>query len=71
MAITICSSLSHPTKLLSRIVCRGQEGPKTKNALDGQIFRPILDLCNFFQSQCHHNKQEGGCKESRFKTILS
>jgi hypothetical protein len=28
MAITICRGLSHPTRSLSRIVCRGQEGPK-------------------------------------------
>ncbi len=27
-AITICRELSHPTRSLSRIVCRGQEGPK-------------------------------------------
>ncbi len=29
-AITICRGLSHPTRSLSRIVCRGQERPKGK-----------------------------------------
>jgi hypothetical protein len=29
--ITICSWLSHPTRSLSRIVCRGQEGPEGSN----------------------------------------
>ncbi len=29
MAITICRGLSHPHRSLSRIVCRGQEGPKS------------------------------------------
>jgi hypothetical protein len=33
-AITICSGQAHPTRLLSRIVCRGQEAPKgSKNTL--------------------------------------
>ncbi len=28
MAITICSGLPNPSRSLSSIVCRGQEGPK-------------------------------------------
>jgi hypothetical protein len=36
-AITICSGLSHPTRSLSRIVCRGQEGPKGSK---GEYLRP-------------------------------
>jgi hypothetical protein len=41
------------------VVYRRQEGPKRSKG----TLRPILDLCNFFKSQCHHKKKEGGCKE--------
>ncbi len=43
-AITICSGLSHPTRSLSRIVCRGRSAPKAVKALWGLISSTILDL---------------------------
>ncbi len=43
-AITICRGLSHPTRSLSRIVCRGQQHPKAEKAPWGLISRPVLDL---------------------------
>ncbi len=37
--ITICSELSHPTRSLSIIVCRGQEGPKGRKGTLGPDFQ--------------------------------
>jgi hypothetical protein len=65
-AITICRGLSHPTRSLSRIVCRGQEGPKdSKDTLrpDFQVnTRPRI----FFKANVTTKKtkiQEDSCKE--------
>ncbi len=66
-AITICRGLSHPTRLLSRIVCRGQERPKAEKALSCLISKPILDLGFFLKSQCHHKIKEGSCEEIQVK----
>jgi hypothetical protein len=58
-AITISSQLSHPTRSLSRIVCRWQEGSK-------DTLRPGFQANTWlmiFFSQCRFQKQEGGCKE--------
>ncbi len=41
-AITICSRLSHPTRSLSIIVCRGQEGPKGRKG----TLRPDFQASN-------------------------
>ncbi len=63
MAITICRSLSHHTRSLSRIVCRVQEirtGSKGTLRPDFQAnTRPRI----FLKSQCHHKIQEDSCKE--------
>ncbi len=41
-AITICKGLSHPTRSLSRIVCRVQEGPKGRKG----TLRPDFQASN-------------------------
>jgi hypothetical protein len=40
--ITICRRLSHPTRSLSRIVCRGQERPNSRKATFRPDFQPLL-----------------------------
>ncbi len=44
----------HPTRALSRIVLKeGRRALKIVKTLWGLISRPILNLCFYFQSQCH------------------
>jgi hypothetical protein len=59
-AITICRGLSHPTRSLSRTVCRGQERPKGRKGALRPDFQ-ALDLC--LKSPCHHMIQEDSCEE--------
>jgi hypothetical protein len=61
--ITICRGLSHLTRSLSKIVCRGQEGPNGSKGTLRPDFRVNSRPRIFFKGQCHHKVQEGGCKE--------
>jgi len=47
--ITICRMLSHPTRSLSRIVCREQERPKGRKGTLGPVSRQILDTGIFWK----------------------
>jgi hypothetical protein len=59
----ICRGLPHPTRSLSRIVCRGQEGPKDSRGTLRPEFRANIRPWIFFKSHCHHKIQEDSCKE--------
>ncbi len=75
MAITICRGLSHPIRSLSRIVCRGQEGPKfSKGGLLGLISWPILVLGFVLKVNVtarYRKEVVGKSRYSWLKTILS
>ncbi len=62
-AITICRGLSHPTRSLSRIVCRGQERPKGRKGTLRLDFQANTSPGIFVKSQCHHKIQEDSCEE--------
>jgi hypothetical protein len=64
--ILICNGLAHPTRSLSRIACRGQEGPKGSKDTLRPDFQANTILRIFIKSQCHHKIKEGDCKESRY-----
>ncbi len=61
----ICRRLSHLTRSLSRIVCRGQEGPKGSKVTLRPNFQANTWPRIFFKSQFHHKIQEGGCKKNK------
>jgi len=44
MASAICRGLSHPTRILGRIVCSGQELPKSRKGTLKPDFQAILDI---------------------------
>ncbi len=62
-AITIGRGLSHPTRSLSRIVCRGQEHPKGSKGTLRPDFQARTRTRIFLKSQCHHKIQGDSCKE--------
>jgi hypothetical protein len=63
MAITIFSWLPNPSKSLGSIVCSGQEATKcSKDTLRPDFQVNTLPMF-FYKCQCHHKKQEVGCKK--------
>jgi hypothetical protein len=56
----ICKNVTYMSPLR---FADGRRALKAVKALCGLISRPILDLGNFFKSQCHHKIQENSCKE--------
>ncbi len=54
--------MPHPTRSLSRIICRGQEGFKAAKTLLGVISRPILDLCYFKGNVTTRNRKDDARK---------
>ncbi len=67
--INICSGLSHPTRSLSRIVCRGQEGLKAvKEELSDMISRQILDI-GFFKANLTTRYRREVERKSRYTLV--
>jgi hypothetical protein len=62
-AISICRRLSHPTRSLSRKVCRGQEGPRGRKGILRPDFQANTRPRIFFKSQCHYKIQKDSCEE--------
>ncbi len=62
-AITNGNGLSHPTRSLSRIVCKGQQGPKGCKGTSRPDFQANTLLRLFLKANVPTKKPEGGCKE--------
>ncbi len=66
-AISICSGLPHPTSYRSRIVCRGQEGPKSsKGTLRHLISRLMYLIYAFLKANVTTRNRKEAVRKFRY-----